>query len=323
MNITTEFLLKGLRKVYSKIFYIPSLPKPKCEQNPDKVSEIMYSYLTGPNPCMIARFGSTELNMIVNYLGIKKYDRNLLRFIRSESIQWWWGKNFMNQIRDFSGFFPPTKENIEKFCELMIGETKQIDVLGSWRPEEVYLECFLKSSQKVSREIQNPFFVKQPWTTALKGKIILVVHPFAELIEKQYYENREHLFDNPNILPEFDLITIKAVQSLGGNPPDFNDWFEALDWMKAEIDKVDYDICLIGCGAYGFPLAAHVKRNGKKAVHLGGSLQLLFGIKGKRWENPAYNEKYNYAALMNNYWVKPGDNLKPANATKVEDACYW
>lgn len=49
--------------------------------------------------------------------------------------------------------------------------------------------------------------------------------------------------------------------------------------MKDEIDKRDYDIALIGCGAYGFPLAAHIKRSGKKAVHLGGALQLLFGIK--------------------------------------------
>lgn len=49
--------------------------------------------------------------------------------------------------------------------------------------------------------------------------------------------------------------------------------------MKDEIDKQDYDIALIGCGAYGFPLAAHIKRSGKKAIHLGGALQLLFGIK--------------------------------------------
>ena len=27
----------------------------------------------------------------------------------------------------------------------------------------------------------------------------------------------------------------------------------------------------LGCGAYGFPLAAHVKRMGKKAIHMGGS----------------------------------------------------
>lgn len=36
--------------------------------------------------------------------------------------------------------------------------------------------------------------------------------------------------------------------------------------MKSEIDKCDYDVCLIGCGAYGFPLAAHVKHKGKQAI---------------------------------------------------------
>jgi hypothetical protein len=93
--------------------------------------------------------------------------------------------------------------------------------------------------------------------------------------------------------------------------------------MKNEIDKTNYDICLIGCGAYGFPLAAHVKRSGKKAVHLGGSLQLLFGIRGKRWENPNYHTQYNYAKLMNEHWVKPGEEEKPKNVNQVEDSCYW
>ena len=93
--------------------------------------------------------------------------------------------------------------------------------------------------------------------------------------------------------------------------------------MENEVDKHDFDIALIGCGAYGFPLAAYVKRKGKKAVHFGGSLQLLFGIRGNRWENPNYNPIYNYANLMNEYWVKPGSVEKPQNAEKVENACYW
>jgi hypothetical protein len=93
--------------------------------------------------------------------------------------------------------------------------------------------------------------------------------------------------------------------------------------MKCEIDKADFDVCLIGCGAYGFPLAAHVKRMGRKAVHFGGSLQLLFGIKGKRWEDPNYNPVYNYAKLMNEHWIRPDESEKPSIASKVENACYW
>ena len=45
-----------------------------------------------------------------------------------------------------------------------------------------------------------------------------------------------------------------------------------------------FDVAIIGCGAYGMPLAAMLKQAGKQAIHLGGATQLLFGIKGKRWE---------------------------------------
>jgi hypothetical protein len=148
-----------------------------------------------------------------------------------------------------------------------------------------------------------------------------VVHPFASTIEKQYLK-RDLIFKD-NLLPAFELQTIQAVQSIAGNPTQFRDWFAALDFMKIEIDKHDYDICLIGCGAYGFHLAAHIKRQGKKAVHLGGSLQLLFGIRGKRWEDSSYNPNYNFTALMNEHWVKPGKEEKPEGASNVEGACYW
>ena len=122
---------------------------------------------------------------------------------------------------------------------------------------------------------------------------------------------------------------MQAVQSLGGGVTGFKDWFEALQWMKDEIDRREYDVCLIGCGAYGFPLAAHVKRRGKQAVHLGGALQLLFGIRGKRWEDPNYGVKGfgvpygRYSNLMNVHWVRPEYKEKPKSSNAVEGGCYW
>lgn len=94
------------------------------------------------------------------------------------------------------------------------------------------------------------------------------------------------------------------------------------------MDKVDYDIALIGCGAYGFPLAAHAKRMGKQAVHLGGALQLLFGIKGHRWETMEYGTDIlprggMYMEMFNEHWVRPTVAETPRTAQKVENACYW
>lgn len=34
------------------------------------------------------------------------------------------------------------------------------------------------------------------------------------------------------------------------------------------MDAYDYDVAIIGCGAYGMHLAAHAKRKGKIAIHL-------------------------------------------------------
>ena len=116
-------------------------------------------------------------------------------------------------------------------------------------------------------------------------------------------------------------------RSIGGES-DFKDWFEALDWMKTRMDATDYDIALIGCGAYGFPLAAHAKRMGKQSVHLGGALQLLFGIRGKRWDDPSYGretlqDKGSYLRLFNLNWVYPGEKYKPVHASDIENGCYW
>jgi len=53
---------------------------------------------------------------------------------------------------------------------------------------------------------------------------------------------------------------------------------------------------------------------------LAGATQLLFGIKGKRWEEFIV---WPYANLFNEHWVRPGIKEKPKNANIVEDACYW
>ncbi len=61
-------------------------------------------------------------------------------------------------------------------------------------------------------------------------------------------------------------------------------------------------------------LAAFIKRMGRKAIHIEGTLQLNFGIKGKRWEHyPLYNE----------FWITPYINEKPKNLENVEGGCYW
>lgn len=320
MNAVSILTLKALRKLYAKTFGGYQLPPLQREEDPDKASEMIYNLLMQDKPCMIARFGAFELATIANYLGIQSKEHSIWKYIRSEQEQWWWNKKLISYMQSNAGFFPSTPEYLQRFGELMLKDMKELDILESWRPEEVRLKNYLPHCVAVTAEIMGPYFLKEPWTKALKGKKVLVVHPFAQTIQNQY-KKKNHLFRNPNVLPEFELKAIKAVQSIGGNS-DFKDWFEALEFMKSQINAIEFDICIVGCGAYGFPIAAHVKRIGKKAVHLAGMTQLLFGIWGARWDKDNYS-KYDYKALRNEFWVRPDESEKPVSANNVEGGCYW
>ena len=59
---------------------------------------------------------------------------------------------------------------------------------------------------------------------------------------------------------------------------------------------------------------------GKKSVHLGGATQVLFGIKGKRWEGEL---KHIGDKFYNEYWVRPLESERPKNYLSVEQGCYW
>ena len=320
-----HLLLKVARKVYLKVISTSNSIKPIVEEeDPDMVSHMIYEVISKESPCMVARFGANELSCIVNFLAMQAKSPHPIEFVKGDIGEWWgWNDGIVQNMYNVAGFFPPNAEHLKRFCQMMLEDSKEVDILAVIRSTKTNLTkiiSYLSSNVKYALLVSvDPFRSKAPWSRALEGKRVLVVHPFAEDIKRQYF-NRTLLFDYCRVLPEFaSLRIVKAVQSHAGEDGGFNDWFEALDWMKSEMDKEPYDVALIGCGAYGFPLAAYSKRTGHKAVHLGGSLQLLFGIKGKRWENPNYQmDKY-----FNEYWINPSASTRPKHLDKVEDGCYW
>lgn len=261
-------------------------------------------------PFMVSRFGSREFFINHNYYF---YSKNV---------------NFDQKVIDAfhhnAGFFSKTQENIKKYAELHIENIiPEIDFLGSWINNECdFKNIFLELKGHTTLQFLDPIFAQNPWSYSLKGKNVLVIHPFANSIEKQYNENRKFLFKNPLVLPEFNLKTLKAVQSIAGNIPQKyknKTWFDALNDMYEEALSINFDIAIIGCGAYGMALAGLLKKAGKQAIHLGGKTQLLFGIIGQRWKDrPAFANKY-----FNNYWVHPSLEENIENSNNVENGCYW
>ena len=275
----------------------------------EQINQIIYDLIVAGEPFLAGRLGGTELSTV------KIYDFQIES--RYEKI--------MAQMGTWSGMFPLTDEMGKRFTELMLQSITDADVMGVWAQpfEKYYLNRYGKKNLKTSYilDLEPWACPENPWSAALAEKKVLIVHPFEETIKHQY-QKREKIFVGTNILPQFQLETLKAVQTVAGaTDTRFSDWFQALDWMYEEAMKKDFDIAIIGCGAYGFPLAAKLKKAGKQAIHLGGTTQNLFGIKGNRWVE---EEKFAYVRkFFNEDWVRPDASERPQGAQKVEGACYW
>ena len=55
-------------------------------------------------------------------------------------------------------------------------------------------------------------------------------------------------------------VLYKAHQT--GQDTGYASWFDALAAMEREMDAADYDVAIVGAGAYGLPLAAHARDTG-------------------------------------------------------------
>ena len=313
-----------MRKKYIKSYYTQILPgrlyqkitgkkflSEKHYNKPimdiEKGNEFLYNKILEGKPFFAGRLGATELNVIENVLAIRS---GVMRNIKERRVE---------QLFNWSGFFPKDAELVLKFADIYFESAQKTDFLGIWFSifEDFIVNNYATDATLGYPRCLEPYYFSLPWTKALEDKKVLIVHPYDELIKEQYNKRKE-LFPKTEVLPEFELLTLKAVQSLAGEKTEYATWFDALDDMYSKISQIDSDIAILGCGAYGFPLAAKIKDLGKQAIHLGGATQILFGIKGKRWDNhPEISKMYNES------WVKPGEKYVPKNAKNVEGGCYW
>ncbi|MEN7548458.1 hypothetical protein AAG747_11095 [Rapidithrix thailandica] len=291
------------------------------ELSGEAAAELIFKCLSSPQPSMICRFGYNELNCTLTYYFRNKrwpFSQKAARYIKGEIHKFWWDEAHFFNMRNNAGFFPVDEKHLDRFGKLMLEDIGTIDILGSWIKEERLLYPFFQDAVKVSIKDLEPYYHPTPWSRVLEGKKVLVIHPFEKSIRQQYAK-RTRIFNDLRVLPEFELKTLKAIQSIANNTVAYSTWFDALQAMRDQISTIDFDIALIGCGAYGLPLAAHVKRLGKKAVHLGGATQILFGIKGKRWEESVPQ----VSRLFNRHWIRPSSLEVPQNYQNIEEGCYW
>lgn len=302
-----NIVLCSIRKMVGRKRFVRNKYYGRSIKEIDEANQLIYQKLITGEPFLAARFGDAELRALVYTLD----NAYQLR------------KGFPDYIKKVmhlnAGFFPATDENLLAFGRLLWDAAATVDVYGVWYNllEDYTIHTQSPDAELVRLEALEPYRSLTPWSLALKGKKVLVVHPFEDSIKTQFAK-REKLFANPDILPDFELITYKAIQTNAGGTCDYENWFEALDGMFRDIKQLDFEVAIVGCGAYGLPLAAKIKALNKQVIHLAGATQILFGIRGARWDC-----RPDMQHLFNSDWIRPSEKEKPKHASAVENGCYW
>ena len=256
-------------------------------------------------PFAIGKIGETEC-------------RNLVRMINSRSVVW------SPDLEINAGVFPLTNDCVKMWANEYLASLASLDLVLQWGEGDKFLiEKFAKGALVCHDfdDIQPFIYGSDGWHYALSGIKLCVVHPMKSTIEMQ-----AQVFSSIWRGAEpIDLVCVKSPYPpvIGGSSP-FASYHEALASLKEEVGRYDFDLCVVGAGAYSLPLCSYVRKLGKVCIHLGGATQLLFGIRGGRWDawvgpDGTWNGYY----ANSEFWRHPMKSDVPDNAYMVEGGCYW
>jgi hypothetical protein len=278
---------------------LPSATGEPAQQN-------IAAQLRGPGPALVGRIGASEGKIVRHYLRHRAKSETATPYPEDIRIE----------IKTHSGFFHDDDASLDRFARLYADAASLLTLRALWTP----FDADVPSSHRASCRLLDldPFFAANPWSAALADRRVTVISPFSQSITSQFAK-RDKLFGGP-VLPFFALSTVTAPQTHCEQDVAGQDWFGNVDRMVATTLEQQPDIAIIGAGAYGLPAGAALFRHGVKVVVMGGATQLLFGLRGKRWENDRA-----YARLMNEHWVRPSVTEQPAGFGKLEihGGAYW
>ena len=259
-------------------------------------------------PFVAGRFGSAESCLVLQFL----QNRDPIRPCADPHSS--------------SGIYPETNNLFQSFSSLYWEALNQLDEgdamgsMGHIQPFENKLFPRMSMGVVMTGRALEPFYFRNPWSRHLGGKTVLVVHGFTESIKCQLRRSKG-LFANPLILPP-DIVWkhVTMPQCLGRHTP-HSSWHETFSAVKKMIDASGrFDIAIVAAGSYAMPLAMHCKTHlHSSAIVMGGGSQLLFGLKGRRWDTHPILSR-----LYNSNWMYPLKSETPSNANTVEDGGpYW
>lgn len=277
------------------------------------------SALTEKKGCLIGRNGSTELTTLFYYDIHNICDTQMAK-----------------NLERYSGIFPGVPEVVRDWIAIykktLQAVTNEPFVTGWFQGLASFEQTLLKQLSPHAKHIPlrclEPYYVapEKRWTQLLAGRRVAVVSSFAKSIQSQCTRGKEiwgEEFESllPSTTTWIPIQTGFPPEIARGRlewPPGCDTWKEALDSLEDKVLQQNVDVCLIGCGALGMMLASKLKAHGISCIVMGGAIQVLFGIKGQRWQHHSVISNF-----WNDAWTWPSEEETPGANKKIEGGCYW
>ena len=248
-----------------------------------------------------------------------------------------WPYELKQNLNVGAGVWPKTDESLDAWVKEYMETLGLLDgvAAGWYRPladsESAILDFTAPNAFRTPLRSLEPYYAipNHRWTRHLAGKRVAVVSSFYESVPSQV-ENSMAIWQGAKepetiLPPSTTWVPIRTFftkeVSMGDQtewPPEIHNWDQAADYIVKKVKASGASIALIGCGGLGMIIAGRLRKAGISAVVLGGSIQVLFGIKGRRWATHDVISKFWGPA-----WVWPTDAETPRGSYEIEGACYW
>ena len=234
----------------------------------------------------------------------------------------------LKELENNAGIYTKNSDSLAEYTSRLIQSYDHCTVIAEWPISgkvfahtgsgQEFISTRTPHIAKIDARALEPYYFEENWMTALKGKRILIVHPFSKTFAKQV-PNLKKVFPGRSWFDGADLQFIQPPFTLAGNHDD-KDWQEHLQpFLESLRGLKEFDIALVAAGGYGMLISDFIFiQLGKSVMYVGGALQIFFGVIGKRWF-----ENKEILKMVNDDWIRPLSDDKPSNFIRVEKGCYW
>lgn len=230
------------------------------------------------------------------------------------------------------GIFPADLRFYPRFDAFWAGHLRQLDCVGLFphlmQPSLRILRHYAVPGRRIDYHDQEPDRSAPSrddlcYLPLFAGRRLLLICPFADLLRERATRDTFEAVWAKIGKRWFAPATVESLEiPYGFDPATQARYATAIDLFEqiaAEIERKRFDVALIAAAGLAVPLAAHIKSRGGIAIDLGGHLQVLFGVLGKRWRDRRdWRERY-----ITDAWIDMPARYRPAQTDVCDSGAYW